>query len=295
MENEKAKIFSVYSDESGCFSERYQAIALVSGERNILPQLSDILHDIVIKAKITELKFSELRTHYPKLRAAYQFIERGVEFARQNKIRVDILLWDIQDKRHSIQRRDNIANLELMYYKVLRHISERWHQINWELYPDENSQINWDGIISYLNETKMPRIESGILSLFKQERYNINFVKVLPSDSENESLIQLADLFAGIACFIREYGGECIRWFRMQNKNVQYNLIENSEEEEIEKGNRTKYNRFKLVGFLDELCKQYKLGVSFKTKKYFNTFSPNYPINFWNYEPQHDDDKAPTR
>lgn len=53
--------------------------------------------------------------------------------------------------------------------------------------------------------------------------------------------------------------------------------------------------RFYLLNHFDEECKKRKLGVSIKEKGYLHTFNPENPINFWNYEPQHGMDKAPTR
>jgi hypothetical protein len=45
----------------------------------------------------------------------------------------------------------------------------------------------------------------------------------------------------------------------------------------------------------DETCKERKLGVSLKTKKGLWTPDPQRPINFWLYEPQHPEDKAPQK
>ena len=39
----------------------------------------------------------------------------------------------------------------------------------------------------------------------------------------------------------------------------------------------------------------HKLGVSLKTNNRLQTFNRNNPINFWNYEPQGDYDKAPVK
>ena len=176
-------IFAAYSDESGCFNKRYQAIGVVSGNKNILSALSSKLRDVLIVKKVKEVKFSKIKTNRRMIEAAQAFIEECIKFAKQNNIRIDVLVWDMQDYRHSVQRRDNVANLEFMYYKVLRHISEKWRQIDWEFYPDEKSEINWQIIINFLNITKMPRLRPNILTLFEQERYQINFAKVMQIQS----------------------------------------------------------------------------------------------------------------
>ena len=294
--HDSRKTFSAYSDESGCFNERFQAIGIISGEERHLCKLRDELASILQTKEVSEIKFSEVRTHRPKIEAAQSFVEKGVDFAQQRNIRIDVLLWDTYDKRHSIPGRDDLANLERMYYKALRHISEKWHQNNWELYPDNGSRINWPEIKSYLSRTRLPRQKRpNLLTLFKEEEYNIIFHKIEPKKSHDEPLIQLADLFAGIACFCRECGQECIKWLQSQKGNKQQFLFEYEEPEIPEDLNKTKQNRFRLVGYLNDICKRYRLGVSLKTKKYLWTTDPSRPINFWNYESQYEGDKAPIK
>lgn len=282
--------YQIFSDESGCFTKRYQAIGVVSGLKIVLSQLSSKLLKILTDKNITEMKFSDVRTHSPKLKAAKEFIKLGIEFARLKKIRVDVLVYDTRDSRHSVRGRDDVANLERMYYKVLRHISERWGQIDWEFYPDEQSAINWQEIINYLNRTKMPRHKPNILNLFEQEKLEMNFEKVEQLKSHEEPLIQFADIFAGIACFSRESGEECVDWIKsQQDKNqLTFSLEETKKAEEP---SQIKRNRFELIWEL----KKYKLGISLESRGYLWTPEPSNPINFWNYEPQHEKDKAPTK
>jgi len=289
------KIFSAYSDESGCFSGQYQSIGIISGERRNLFELKHELVRILQHQKVKEAKFSETRTHKPKLKAAQAFIKKGVDFAKQNKIRIDVLLWDTHDSRHSIPGRDDLANLERMYYKVLRHISEKWNQYNWDLYPDKGSKINWIEIKDYLNRTRIPRHRKPyLLILFDEEAYSINFQRIDPKESHDEPLIQIADLFAGIACFCREKGKECLKWLKSQEKRNQLDLFEYEEPEVEEDPNKTEKNRYELIRFLNNQCKFNKLGVSLNKRKYLWTPVPYNPINFWNYKPKHKEDKAPT-
>lgn len=291
-----SKRFCAYSDESGCFSERFQAIGIVSGKEKHISKLRDILVNILHKKGLKEVKHSEVRTHKPKIEAAVAFVEKGVDFAKHSSIRIDILLWDTQDTRHSIPGRDDVANLERMYYKALRNVSERWRQNIWELYPDENSAINWSEIKSYLNSTQIPRRNPpNLISLFEEKASTINFHKIEPKKSHDEPLIQIADLFAGMACFCRDNGEECLKWLLSQKRSSQQVLFDYEEPGIKEDPNKTKQNRFKLIGILNTLCKRYRLGVSLNTKKYLWTPIPSKPLNFWNYESKFDDDKAPTK
>jgi hypothetical protein len=296
LNKKKVSTFLAYSDESGIFDKRYQAIGVVSGERGDLLALQSELKQFLKDKGVKEIKWEEVRTHRPKIEVANLFIQKAVEFAVKGLIRIDVLLWDMYDERHSIPGRDNQANLERMYYKVLRHISERWEEIHWELYPDENSAINWLEIQSYLNQTKFPRHNlPGLIALFQQEQYKINFLKIEQLNSKNKPLIQLADLFAGMTRFSREKGSECVKWLNLQKRKNQLLLFEYEEQEEAEDPTKVDRNRFILIGNFNDLCKEYRLGVSLDTRKYLWTPMPKNPINFWNYEPQHDQDKAPTK
>lgn len=288
------EMFAVYSDESGCFHKRYQAIGAVSGKTNDLAGLRHELKGILSTNSIKEIKFSEVTTHSPKVKAAQLFIKKGIDHAKLNKIRIDVLIWDTRDSRHSLPKRDNVANLERLYYKIFRHIFERWMQIEWEIYPDEQSAIDWNGITEYLNATKTPRRKPNILTLFEQERKEFNPRKIEPLESHIEPLIQIADLFAGMACFTRENGRECLEWLESQKGKNQQSLFD-EEKKADRKISKAKCNRFALVGMLSEICKSCRLRVSLREKGYLWTPVPANPVNFWNYEPQHPDDKAPTK
>jgi len=90
-------IFAAYSDES--FHEQYHAIGVVSGRKNLLLNLRKELQNILDDKNIREVKFSEIRTHRPKIEVAKEFLDLGIEFSRKNMIRIDILIWDLKDSR----------------------------------------------------------------------------------------------------------------------------------------------------------------------------------------------------
>lgn len=125
--NEDNYIYQIYSDESG--NDSLRSICIVSGNSKALLELRKELTDIIKKNKLTELKFSEVRTHKAKIDSALEFIEKAVQFAL-SKIRIDVLTYNLKDSRHSIQGRDDIKNFEMMYYKLIRHCCERWNRYN---------------------------------------------------------------------------------------------------------------------------------------------------------------------
>ena len=295
----KSEGFAAYSDESGTFTRRFQSIALVTGQINTLSEMRERLQDILTEKQVTEVKFELIRTHLPILEAAQEFLCCIVtEFANRNKTRVDILTWDMQDSRHAIPGRDDIANLERMYYKVFVHAARQWkNQEEWNFYPDESSQINWSELTRILNKTPLSKHQNNTQLLFENEEIDqpLKVKRTEPLKSVQEPLIQLADLLAGMARFTQEERGYCVSWLDTWGNKNQQQLPNFLCEEDLSEPIKTKQNRFWLVGEFNTLCKKYRMGVSLRTRKCLWTPDNTNPINFWNYETQHDYDQAPRR
>jgi len=291
--------FAAYSDESGIFGHRYQSIALVSGLESELNVLRNALRDIIQDKNIIELKFTEIKGYSsPRASAARLFIQSALkDFASCRKIRIDILTWDTKDSRHNVPDRDDVANLEEMYYKLLKDVASRWNQTQWKFYPDTNSKVNWKEIRYFLNTSKLRQHKHRqhiLINLLADEQL-INFDEIQQLDSIHEPLIQLADLFAGLARFTGEMGMQCIRWLASYGNRNQLRMGAVIMKKDKDKAGRINEFRFQLVAELNQICKRCRMGVSLEEKKRLWTPKPNNPINFWNYEPQGDYDKAPVR
>jgi hypothetical protein len=284
MSNE---VFLAYSDESGIFEQRYQAIGIVSGPDDELAQLRTALKNILDKENVSELKFVNIRRSKGKtMKAAQRFLTCAIrEFAIQTRLRIDVITWGDENSLEVIQSNNRIAKLEDMYHRVLTHIGRQWRQINWNFYPDVNSQIHWNQIISFLNRTSLVRFKPRLLQLFENNDPNqsFKFSNVKELSSSCEPLIQLADLFAGMARFSREKGEQCVQWLNSWGSKAQLRFLELLKNGYSESDTtRTNRARFELIGKFDKLCKRYKMRVSLKTNKCLWTFDPTYPINFWN-------------
>lgn len=291
--------FSVYSDETGLFDKRFQAIALVSGPSVVLLDLRQRLRAILEQNGVDEIKFSEIRTHRPKLLTAQGFIECSVrEYANQEKCRIDVLIWDTQDLRHTIRGRDDVANVRIMYYRLLTHAARQWKQAEWYFYPDMNPEIDWNEIADFLSRTSLSPSATNLPPLFDLDIRGqlIKFSEIRPTDSLFEPLIQLADLFAGMARFSREEGDACVQWLDSWGNKEQLELPDfihamDAIDETIE----TKQNRYRLTGEFYQVCRRNRMGISLRGRRCLRTLDPRNPINFWNYEPQHTHDHAPIR
>jgi len=291
--------FTAYSDESGIFDHRFQSIAVVSGKEDILEELGSKLREEIKNRQILEVKFSEIIGHKsPIAKAAHQFIKIAVkDFASNRKIRIDILTWDTLDSRHSVPDRDDFANLGRMYYHLLAHMAKQWNQIHWHFYPDNNPKVDWKETAKYLNITSLYRPNLQQLELVKVPKYeNLQFDRIQQVDSIKEPLVQLADLFAGMARYSNEDGRQCVQWLGSQVSKWQSKFKYLCPRNNIKgKDARKRVCLYQLIGNLYELCHQYKLYVSLNEKECLRTRNRTYPINFWPYEPQGGYDKAPTK
>ena len=288
---ESDEFFSAFCDESGCFSENYQSIAVVSGKTVELERLKDDLSQILIKNSVREIKFEEVRTHSPKVRTARQFVDKAIEYINARILKIDILCWWTKDSRHDIDSRDDFANLARMYYKVLRNVSEKWHVHNWMIFPDRGSKLNWGEVVDYLNKTRLIR-RPYLMTLFRQDNFLLSFRGVIPRDSIEEPLVQLADLFAGMACFSISKKDLCNAWMRKNHYQNNAGLFCNHQDAVI---TLAQSNRFDLLYRIYAHAKKYKLGVSLERDGYIQSFSKSAPLNFWHYRPANAEDKAPRR
>lgn len=107
-----------------------------------------------------------------------------------------------------------------------------------------------------------------------------------------EPIIQLADIFAGLTCFSRKKSYEC--WIEYNKRKKQQSLFR-KESEIRSKLSKTDLNRFELIFNIYELCRKSGLNVSLRSNKYLWTPNPSNPLNFWHYEPQHENDKTPIK
>ena len=123
--------FHAYSDDSGSSDKRFQCLGVISLSEETAVLLRKELRQILEEKHLEELKFEELRGHSTKMRAASCFIKQSINYCVKGLMRIDVLLWDHQDERHSVRGRDDTENLERMYYKILVYVARRWNKIGW--------------------------------------------------------------------------------------------------------------------------------------------------------------------
>jgi hypothetical protein len=105
-----------YSDETHHNVGRFKGIGVVTATIDHAAQASEEVKVILATANVRELKWEKLRTARDRL-AAIRVTDWL--FSRINVLRVDVLTWDIEDPRHKLRGRDDVANLHRMYYHLM--------------------------------------------------------------------------------------------------------------------------------------------------------------------------------
>jgi len=269
-------------------------VSIVSGETHSLDLLRDRLLRILEENGLSRVEWKEVTGDRRRTIAAITYISAAAAFAIEGAIRMDILTWDMHDDRHRIRGRDDIANLERMYYRLFTNMAKRHGQTRWSFYPDENSALDWEEIAQYISTTRLHKPIPGVIRLLGQDKSTIDLSHVEPQSSSDEPLVQLADLFVGLARFSRTCPDMFLKWKHWKSQRGDFKQLRliSPERTNLSKSERA---RLEVLDALDCACKGAKLQVSFESRGYLWTPNPANPINFWPYEPQHEMDRAPVK
>ena len=286
-----------FSDESNWNKGRLRSLGLVTAPVEHLAGLEEAAHKLLNESRVKELAWKDLDGAKERF-AAKKLCKFAVERACERKLRVDVLIWDTEDSRHHVPKRDDIGNLQRMYYHLFENVLRlRWpDNAVWRLYPDINSAMNWETVRGCLEavSTNLVRENSlfteGLDELKLRKEFGIEEIQPV-ADSSSRPLLQLADLFAGMAVFSRENFSGYQRW--LKDASPQSELFKESGEPQKLSGSAKE--RFQVINYFDNKCKERSLGVGLKSTNGLQTYKPQNPLNFWKYEPQSPKDKAPTR
>ena len=286
-----------FADETRYNKGRYRGIALVSLRENEADGFKTEVRKLITDSNVKELKWQQLDGARERFAAA-KALRFALEKAAQARMRADILIWDTRDRRHIVRRRDDIANLQRMYYHLFRYVlCNRWPDGSvWNLFPDENTSLDWGSVEDFLEMASTDVvIERNLLtkgSLKVRLRQEFRIEEITPCKSIDELLVQLADLLAGLGAYSRERFETYEEWQRQNNPQQ---VLFSSPGNPTVRLSRSDRERCQLLAEFDSECKRRKLGVSLQTNRGLFTYEPKNPINFWPYVPQHDKDKAPVK
>lgn len=290
--------FYLFSDESGQDGTcNIGAIAVLSGSKSNTKELNDKL--VQTLGEKSEVKFSKIKSRRDK-EAARLMLDEGFRFVKSNKVKIDVVIWNKLDSRCRIPNRDDEANLARMYYHLLLHTIKKWgtNIEKWMFFPDQLSSIDWeDDVIKYLERTSYNRRDSLQIELFE----TIQELKYpsIPVDKELDSkkwpIIQLADLYAGLARTTRENIEKYSLWHSQKEEENQPTLFSQAHLASKASISSSLEHKFEVIHYFYQNSIKYTSSLLFCNTIGFKTPNPRSNLNFWHYTPQGSYDKAPQK
>jgi hypothetical protein len=279
------------SDESQITAARYRSIAAVSVPVDSAARCNSSLGRILAGHDVAEFRWHELASAKRRF-CALALVDYVFDVLLQADGRVDTLVWDTQNARHTIPNRDDTKNFERMYFHLHNAVMRRrGRESIWHLRPDEKLGIDWPTLYDCLSCSgawRHYRDHPVLIEEFSIAHFEVKSLE--QARSCDLPLCQLADLFAGMAAFTRTKP-ELVRTWLAQSSG-QGSLLD---EPSVVRLSNSEQERLAVISHFNARAKALRLGVSLRTAGYLRTPDPANPLNFWHYTPQHFKDRAPTR
>jgi hypothetical protein len=280
-----------YSDEANWNVGRYRSVAAVSVAASMHDRIVLRCADLLKGSSVTELGWKHLASARQRF-AAVKIIDAVIEEACAGSMRVDVLMWDMEDERHKdVFRRDDVANLGRMYHHLFVNVlRSKWPDgSTWSLHPDEHSEVDWTTLERTIDARGVVLAERPDLQILRDLTVEFRVVRLVPRESHAHSLIQVADVFAGMMPYSYLRYGDFERWTPPRGQQTLPGAVpgpnlSGSDEE-----------RFLVLDHLKTACAGRKLYVSLASHRGLRTMDPTKPINFWPYEAQSEQDRAPVK
>jgi len=283
--------YVVFTDESYITAERYRSIGALSFPKKYYAELNSKLKEILRDPDVDEFKWGKLRNAKYRY-CAEKILDCILSELLSKAIRIDVMTWDTHDRRHKIQSRDDVANFERMFFHLLKFLMlKREKSASWYIYPDERLEISWQIVNDCLNQVgKWRELCTSPLfgDIFSERNFKIREFQQIKSIAI--PCCQISDLFAGLSVFSINSYSKYKQW--ELNNDAQFDILLVKENSHF---SNSENSRFTILNKLIKQCRCKRLGVSFNTNARLATPNPSNPINFWNYLPQHENDKAPIR
>lgn len=283
-----------FADESHWNTGRYRAIGLVTLEAQQQSNIERAIRNILMKQGVTgELKWSQIDRDRDR-DAVLDLLGTATRLIAQDQLRVDVLIWDIEDSRHKVHGRDDLNNLQRLLYRIcLVVLSDRWpDNARWALYPDQQDGVDWQALQRMLRLGIARRCRQRPRRLMGPASYP-RIVELSPVISTVTPIVMLADLFAGLATFAHEHWSAFRNWQQEQRGQISLPLA--IEGDPASQTSKRTLLRFAILDAVLTACRQHNLDSSLDTSRGLRTKDPACRLNFWFYRPQHSKDKAPVR
>jgi hypothetical protein len=272
-DEERLPLYAAYTDEARYNVGRYRGLGLVTLPLANAAPLSNELRALIASSGMTELKWEKIRSGRGRL-AAEKLINWVFEQTTARRLRIDALTWDVAENPqmgHSGYVGHHLRNLQHMYTYLLGSVlPRRWSNSShgqtapcWRIFPDEQNALDWPAIAA-----QSPHIE-----------------RIIPSDSQREPLIQVADFFVGLAVFSRANYDDYADWLAQDNTLLE-DMAPTSEDSLPAHVSGSLRQRCLILDLFYTQAKARSLGVSLRSQHGLKTYLPDMPITFSWYTPQ---------
>lgn len=284
--------YAIYSDESGSGADRFEAVGTISGLTIDIALLRTQLKGILVKYSQSHCEYKKVSGGLIK-QCAQEFIQELHKFVVSGRIKVMVLVWDKHDERHQVPRRDDCANLSIMYYHALKTTMKQWNDttIDTSFHPDELSKVDFNSIVRYVNNTRT-RDYKGTATLLGSSFRQMFSTVVNHSEkiSREEPITQLIDIITGLVRLSYEESDRYKEW--LLSASGQQDLFGTIKPATVSKNMSYK---FELKSYTNALFKGNTMQVALDTTNGFHSHRPSCGYFFWKYQSQRVDDKAPAR
>lgn len=178
-----------FADESRYTEGRYRALAVVSlrytDHAAFAAELTGLLRD----SSVGELSWKDATGARERF-AADKALRWALRKCTARRLRVDVLTWDTQDKRHALKGRDDIENLHRMYHHLLHNtLAVRWpDDAVWIVRPDENTAVTWERVADFL-QLKEPHHDIATPRLWSPGKRRFYLLRLHEAHSADEPLV----------------------------------------------------------------------------------------------------------
>ncbi|OQB05880.1 MAG: hypothetical protein BWY18_00855 [Candidatus Cloacimonetes bacterium ADurb.Bin211] len=276
-----------FSDEAYWNIRRYRAIALITSSYEDYKILSAELENIIQSCNISELKWKNV-----SVKTGLKVI--NFVFNHLDTLRIDVLIYDIEDSRHkNVKNRDEAENLQRLYYHLLHFVLKNCWQndATWNWYPDEHNCIKWVELYKFLSSSSWSSDQDFFNMNNPVSFYNYYKINdIVPCKSDEHPFIQLADFFAGMGAY--SYQAFNIIKSEFDKEIDQIDLFKNNKSYVLSNNQK---NRIPLIKEVYKKALNLKFNLDFVNTSGLCSKPTKDPLNFWLYKPQSDKDKAPTK
>jgi len=281
-----------YADESNWNTGKFRSIALISTAIEHAGSFCDEFQALLQVFHKGEFKWKRIKASEGQ--SLVDFF-----FDRIDRMRVDVLVWDMKDtRRKDLVGRDDKADFGRMYFHLLKDVmAHRWPKgSRWMLCVDRQSAMDWptlEDCLAWKSREKdasfLPTIEA-----YDQLGQLYDIAECREVESHHHPLVQLADFFAGLVAFSYLRFNQYKQWKEQQNGidwlfdpadcGVTRHTLSTSDME-----------RFPILQHLKQGANERRLGLSLESSQGLHTHNPRNNLNCWLYTPQHPNDKAPIK